>query len=538
VTSTHWTSGSKIDRREGKVSVSHPATWVLIWTAVLLSRFYWSPLYLSTDTVNLAYALESFNPKLHQPQPPGYPLFVAIARLIYWFVSSPEVTFWIISILVTIASAAILYRLADRMISRWAAMAVVILFLLNPVLWFSRLRSPLRPWLALFSALIAYCAWRCWNGERRFVWWGALALGLGTGFRLDLLAYLFPLWAVSAWKATRSWKRVIQGSAIVVALSSSWLGVVVYAMGGIRSSIEVFANYVTEQSSKDSILFASSRIWFRPISRLLLWNATAIVGWFWVPIILYRRTIKKDSRWPFLLIWVVPGLIVQLLFHIAAPGHTLFATPAWCVMGAYFVSQSGRHRDAVLALSASISAALFLNIVPAGYPPAQDAAPLERAWISVKNSIAFGTFETSLERLRWWDEMSEVSIQELSRLSVTDRPNLVVVLNGNDQEFDFVNWRVVSYYLNDRPLWVLLDNLAPGVTGRVRHVRGKDIRFLTEQSIPIPRSARILWVMLPEGRFHRALEKVMPVHRGRYILYTDPPYTTPFQIEGFEFIPF
>jgi hypothetical protein len=30
---------------------------------------------------------------------------------------------------------------------------------------------------------------------------------------------------------------------------------------------------------------------------------------------------------------------------------------------------------------------------------------------------------------------------------------------------------------------------------------------------------------------------VMPVHRGRYVLYTDPPYKAPFQIEGFEFVP-
>jgi hypothetical protein len=207
-------------------------------------------------------------------------------------------------------------------------------------------------------------------------------------------------------------------------------------------------------------------------------------------------------------------------------------------MGTYFIYQIGRHRDAVLALAASVSSALFLNVVPAGYPPAPDAPPLERAWTSVKNSIAFGTFETSLERLRWWDEMAEVSIQELSRFAVPDRPNVIIMLNGNDAEFDFVNWRVVSYYLNDRPLWVLLDNLRPESAGRIRQVRGKDIRVVNQQSIPIPRSARVLWVALPEGRFHRALEKVMPVHRGRYILYTDPPPTARFQIESFEFVPY
>jgi hypothetical protein len=516
-------------------AASRDATWISILTAVLLTRFSWAPAYLSTDAVNLAYSLEWFNPKLHQPQPPGYPLFVVFARFVHWFVETPEVVFWIISIVATAAATVTVYMLADRVVSRWGAMAATVLFLLNPVLWFSRLRSPLRPWLALFSALVAYCAWRCWNGERKFILWGALALGVGAGFRPDLLAYLFPLWAISAWKTNPSPRRMIQAAVIVLGLSASWLAVVTYAMGGMRSSIEVFTSYLSEQSSKDSLLFANTRLWFRPISRLVIWNATAVLGWFWVPIVAGRRLLK-DDRWPFLALWVVPGLFIQLLIHIAAPGHTLFATPVWCVIGACVIEQVGRHRNTVLAIAALIGAALFLNAIPTGYPPSVQAQPLERAWISMKNSLAFGTFETSMERLRWWDEMAEVSLDELSRFNAPDRPNVTIVLNGNDTEFDFVNWRVVSYYLSDRSLDVLLDNLPPATPGRVRRVRGTEIKFMPNESIHIPRSARILWVMLPEGRFQRALEKIMPVHRGRYVIYTDPPYQR-FQIEGFEFIP-
>jgi hypothetical protein len=513
-----------------------PSTWILIGTTILLSRFYWWPSYLSTDTVNLAYALDSFNPALHQPQPPGYPLFVALARMVRWFAWSPEATFWIISIAATAAAAALLYSVTDRMISRWAGMAAVILFLVNPILWFSRLRSPLRPWLALFSTAIAYCAWRCWNGDRRFVWWGALALGLGVGFRPDLLAYLLPLWAVSAWKASRSWKHLAGGGLVIAALSTTWLGTVVYAMGGIARSFDVLASYVAEQSSKDSILFSNAEIWLRPISRLVWWNATAIVGWIWIPVLVHRRAVIKEPRLQFLLLWVVPGLLAQLLVHIAAPGHTLFATPVWCAMGALFIHQTGKYRNGILGLAAAVSAAIFLNVVPTGYPPPPDAPPLERAWTSMKNSIAYGTFETSFDRLRWWDEMAQVSIQELRQLRAPDRPNVVVVLNGTEKEFDFVNWRVVSYYLND-PLWVLMDNFPPGAAGRVRLVRGKDVRVRDQQSIGIPQNARILWVMLPDGRFHRALQALMPVHRGRYVLYTDPPYSAPLRIEGFEFVP-
>jgi hypothetical protein len=180
----------------------------------------------------------------------------------------------------------------------------VILFLLNPVLWFCRLRSPLRPWLALFSLLVAYCAWRSWNGERRFVFWGAATLAVGAGFRPDSLAYLLSLWAASAWIATRSWKVIAQGAVIIAGLSAVWLGEVIYAMGGFAATIHTITSYILEQSRLDSVLFADSiRTWLRPIGRLVIWNAMAVVGWVWAPIIGYRGlsastmdSISRDSK--------------------------------------------------------------------------------------------------------------------------------------------------------------------------------------------------------------------------------------------------
>ncbi len=520
--------------------------WLLIVTAVLLTpvsavlaRFSWTPSLFWTDTVNLAYALESFDPLHHQPQPPGYPLFVAVARLVHWFSPNAEVTFRIISVVVTIASAAVLYFLANRIISRWAGLAAVILFLLNPVFWHSRLRSPLRPWLALFSLLVAYCAWRCWKGERRFVWYGAAVLGTGAGFRPDLLAYLLPLWVMTAWTVTRSWKAIVQGTLAIAGLSAVWFGIVLYAMGGISSTVQTVTGYILEQSSRDSIIFAeSARMWVRPVSRLVTWNAIALVGWIWAPILGYRKISGKSLPWKFLLVWILPGLAFQALVHIGTPGHTLFATPVLCLAGAGLVSVMGRHRNAVLAAATAVNVALFLNVVPLGSPASPQAPALEKAWISVRNSVAYGTFETSQDWLRWWDEMTDVSLRELRQFRVSDRPMAIVALNGNDTDFDYINWRVVSYYMEHEPIWVLMDNIPPGQDQRIRLVRGKNVQVTGQSSIALPASGRVLWILPQGGRFHRAIERFIPVQRGRYILYSDiPAGARAFEIEGFRFVP-
>jgi hypothetical protein len=315
--------------------------------------------------------------------------------------------------------------------------------------------------------------------------------------------------------------------------------IVANAMGGVAVMLDTIAAYLSFHSRTDSLMFAdSAHSWLRPISRLVLWNSMAVVGWAWAPILFYRRIASMRAPWAFLLIWLVPGIAFQLFVHIGEPGHTLFATPVLCLIGALVVFSIGRYRDALLAIAAMVSAGLFLNVIPLGYPASADAPAIERLWVAVRNTVAYGTFETSFERLHWTEELRTVSIEELWRFRAPDRPTTTVALNGNGSEFDFIDWRVVSYYLSDRPLWVLMDNLEADQPGRLRVVEGKDFQTQPHVTIPLPRGGRVLWIMQPEGRFHRALAKILPVKRGKHILYSDVPSDlAPFEIEGFHFRP-
>ena len=135
--------------------------------------------YFSIDNVNLAFSLEKFDPRIHQPQPPGYPLFVLSARLVNALFDDAERTFAVIAFLVSALSLFVAFLLGRRMFSSWAAAAGTCLLLVNPVFWHSGLDGPLRPNLALFSLLTAYCCWRCWNREKQFALWSAVALGIG-----------------------------------------------------------------------------------------------------------------------------------------------------------------------------------------------------------------------------------------------------------------------------------------------------------------------------------------------------------------------
>src|SRR5439155_27217712 len=208
---------------------------ILILALLLLTRLPVMAEYFTIDNVNLAFSLEKFDPRIHQPQPPGYPFFVFFARIVNVIFRDAGRTFVAISLLVSAVSLAAAFALAERMSSRWAGAAAAFLLLVNPVFWHASLDGPLRPNLALFSLLTAYCCWRCWNGEKRFAYWGAAALGLGSGFRPDLIAFLSPLWFVTSWVGTKSWITVYRACVLLAVIVGVWLAALIVAMGGVRT---------------------------------------------------------------------------------------------------------------------------------------------------------------------------------------------------------------------------------------------------------------------------------------------------------------
>jgi len=78
--------------------------WIVILVLLVCTRLPLRAVYFSIDNVNLALAIEKFDPTTHQPQPPGYPLFVLQSRMVIYFLHTAGRTFFAISILASALS--------------------------------------------------------------------------------------------------------------------------------------------------------------------------------------------------------------------------------------------------------------------------------------------------------------------------------------------------------------------------------------------------------------------------------------------------
>jgi hypothetical protein len=515
----------------------HKIFWIVMVALLLLTRLPVMAQYLSVDNVNLAFSLENFDPRIHQPQPPGYPFFVAFGRIVNFLFRDAERTFVVISLLVSGICLPLAYMLGKRMFSPWAGAAAAFLLLVNPVFWFSGLDGPLRPNLALFSLATAWCCWRCWNGEKQFALWGAFALGVGSGFRPDLIAFLFPLWLISTWLGTKSVRSVIAGSAVLGGVVAVWAGATIIAMGGTGAFQDIMIGYAVDQSRGESVVLGSAVVaWLRQVNRLVIWNGLAVVAWIWaVPLYLKNREpfAAISSQAKFLFAWLVPGLIVQALIHVAAPGHTLFSIPAVCLIGAYFVSRV-RPRELVLASALVLNVMFFLNFLSL---PAEASAPAGNRTPSIRNAFLFGAFETSLGQIRWLDDVSRRTLSEIEQFTPTDRPSIIITTDTYVNQW-FMNWRIGRYYLPSRDFWVLYKM---GGRNGIEHVRRDvivDKTGTTSPRLPIPKNARILWVVEPQSEIYNQIAAAYKVSGGQYVFYTDTAGdSAAVTLQGVEIVP-
>src|SRR4051794_30713783 len=66
------------------------------------------------DSVNFALGIERFDPRVHQPHPPGYFLYIELGRLLTCVVHDANLALVILSIVASCGTIVLIYRMAGE----------------------------------------------------------------------------------------------------------------------------------------------------------------------------------------------------------------------------------------------------------------------------------------------------------------------------------------------------------------------------------------------------------------------------------------
>ena len=357
------------------------------------------------DNVNFALALDNFNPALHQPQPPGDPMYVALTKLLRMAAPRPEILFPISGVLGSVLALVVMWRLGAVLFETGAGIsagiAATVLLALNPVFWLAGVANYVRAYLALGAVTIALLVWRCWTAEdgrdRLFFRASAAALGFFAGFRPELGVLLFPLVGSSVKVRKLPLREIVIGGLCLAATAIPWLAVSAYKSGGLLALYHLNAEYLRSQSSHTSLLYGATLFEAARMSvGGIYWIFLGAVSWVWiVPWIALgtRLDLPRATVARFLAIWFLPPFLFHILVHIHNPDHALAEIPVLCLLGGFLISRLPPRSSAV-----ALCAAAAINVVLFFYPTGSPFWASNYRIVQYTTNLAEGVY-TSLAQL-------------------------------------------------------------------------------------------------------------------------------------------
>jgi hypothetical protein len=366
--------------------------------AFLLAHLPWlAPSLEDIDSINFALGLREFNPAEHQPHPPGYPVYIALGRVMLAAVRAvqpglPGVTvealaLSLLSVLAgaiavvlggvifkTVAARTALDAGAAQRTARWATVFLAVC----PLFWLTAAR-PMSDMPGLAAALGAQALML--SGRLAL---GAFVAGLALGVRTQTLWYTVPLLAWLLFdRRSAGWREPAQATAMAAAGALAWAIPLLVATGGLDAYLAALGTQAGEDFAFVDML------WANPTPRRLAFGLvhTLVLPWASVPLAVTMLVLAavgsvamvlRDRRaLATLVIAFAPYAAFHLVFQETVTVR--YALPL-CAPVAFAVARalagSGRVAN---VLAAPIAALLLLAGMPALIGYGNDVHPAFRA---------------------------------------------------------------------------------------------------------------------------------------------------------------
>ncbi len=349
--------------------------------AVAITRFAFRSHYLyDLDSVNFALGMEHFAPRVHQPHPPGYFLYVCLGRLLNLVCHDANLALVVLSIIASCGVVVLVYYMTLEWFNQRAARFAGILFLISPLAWFHGIVALTYSVEAFFSALLGYLCWRMYSGRNGYIVPAAIALGIAAGVRPSSILFLGPIFLFSLTRVRL--KGMLAGMLALALTLIAWFLPMIAASGGFNAYFGALLSLWQAVPSKDTVFNSSPATSIDRAATIvfiyfLTFGLTSLAPLRW----LHRRAPADRGKKIFTLVWITPALcfFTFIFLKFVNSGYLLLLAPAACIWLGLSMSEwyenSTRPRAfklAVIALCAAVNVGIFV------------ASPLYCSYMSVR----------------------------------------------------------------------------------------------------------------------------------------------------------
>ena len=309
---------------------------LIIFLLILTRLFLFQPHFYNWDAVQLGLALTKFDIAHHRPHPPGYFLYVMLARLIYYLGFSPELTYQVLSLLMTGIGLLGLYLLSRIYLTQTWSLIVVISGLFHPYIWgYSIIGESYASEFAV-TTWLGYLFILAWEGNIVALLISGLLIGLSGGIRSNIEIFMSLFFLISLYKSPSNLKYKIYSILFAVIGTGIWFIPTILNAGGLSRYLMLSHNTVMSVAKTNSLLFGITRGYaLMQFKVFMVWNAILLGPMFLLVLpgffITFMKKDQRDSKpplWLILLLWIAPPFLFYTLIFAAKPGYLLgYFTP-------------------------------------------------------------------------------------------------------------------------------------------------------------------------------------------------------------------
>jgi 4-amino-4-deoxy-L-arabinose transferase-like glycosyltransferase len=425
------------------------------------------------DPVQFAQAIHHFDISHDRPQPPGYIVYVGLAKMLFRLVHDDNLTLTTLSALFSALSTVLIFVLAFSMYDRRTALLASAVWATCPLVWYHGLIGEIYAsagfsslavglsvflWLTSPSALMAACAGGVY--------------GLATGLRPDQLLLLAPFFLFPFWRsrACRRWAPLAFSSALVV--YAAWYIPTVLSAGGYGSYSRLVRTQLSTAVRRENIFFGASpmaHLWM--LMRLASGLALGLLPLLVVLAVLWLlRTPNREAeqisgdRALLLVVWAVPFLLFYSLIFIGRVSYCLACLPPLLLLVSRWAvtTLAGPHRDGkeqfwlLLFLAVVVNGGVFFLIPRVPEPKsASNSFKLRRL---VPEALNRSMLSCVYDQVRFDQAVKERYFEEIRRLLLQGDSAVLFIQLGPP---DCLNGRIFEYYFPKVPFYTALGSSDP-----------------------------------------------------------------------------
>lgn len=395
---------------------------------------------INWDAGQFALGSENYNLHLHQPHPPGYPLFIFIGKCLNYFVNNINYSFIIINLIAGALTIYFFYKLILTVSKKQeVSFLISLLLIFNPIFWYYHNIASTYTFNALTITLISYLTYiSIAHKKNNFIVSMAL-IAILIGFRPSIIIFILPLLLLQLFYLKNKIKNLSEGLLIFISIFLIWFIPFIKIIGGLEILIQTVLyqfNSVFSINTNFKII-NTVQLKFFVQSLILGFNVPLLLILFYCSHNFYF--LKKQKLINLLLIVILTTSSFYILIHFGEIGYSLSLLPILYLLIVYPVIKLTK-----IKLKKIIILLIIIEIMIFFLP----FSLFENKKIA---AISFPAIKKHDLRIK----------QHLTEIKKNNpKETLVIVLRGqyydcdkNVKSYKFDDIKILSYYLPDYQLY-------------------------------------------------------------------------------------